>query len=419
MPSYLSAFMSHAHADNALTDPYADALSQRGVACYYDRANPQTGHSLSLALQSELERARALIVLVSPAMLNSFWVEQEIDMFFALMAEDRSRMLIPIKIAPCELPTRLRACWWLDATREPFSSIMEQLTHALEFAPSASHATSGGHVGGYSCVVDWRRGMGDYTTIVAALAAAQPGERILVRKGVYEGALTIDKPLELVGDGQPGDVEVRASGSNVIVFTASQGRIANLTLRQTGGGEGFCGVNIAAGRLELEDCDISSQSHACVAIHDSANPIVRRNRIHDGKSGGVYVYDQGQGLLEDNDIFANAFSGVSIKTGAAPTLRHNRIHDGKESGVYIYDQGQGLLEDNDIFANADAGVAITMDAAPTLRHNRIHKNGYEAIWVYEQGGGVFEGNDLRDNTRGPWDIDDDSKGNVTRSGNVE
>jgi hypothetical protein len=39
--------------------------------------------------------------------------------------------------------------------------------------------------------------------------------------------------------------------------------------------------------------------------------------------------------------------------------------------------------------------------------------------VYEQGGGVFEGNGLRDNTKGPWNIDQESEAKVRRSGNTE
>ena len=56
---------------------------------------------------------------------------------------------------------------------------------------------------------------------------------------------------------------------------------------------------------------------------------------------------------------------------------------------------------------------------PTLRRNVIKNNGHLAIWIYENGGGTFEDNDLRDNSRGPWDISEDSEANVKRSGNKE
>ncbi len=75
MSSYRYAFVSHAHADNDVCDPYAAAFGQRGVSLYYDRANPQVGHDLGAALDRELQRAGALIVMVTPAALASFWVQ--------------------------------------------------------------------------------------------------------------------------------------------------------------------------------------------------------------------------------------------------------------------------------------------------------------------------------------------------------
>ena len=108
-----------------------------------------------------------------------------------------------------------------------------------------------------------------------------------------------------------------------------------------------------------------------------------------------------------------------IRAGGNPTLRGNRIHDGKQSGVFVYENGQGLLEDNDIFANAYNGVTIMTGGNPTLRSNRVHKNGYSAIRIYENGSGVIEDNDLRDNMRGAWDVARECLSNVKRSGNIE
>ena len=193
-----------------------------------------------------------------------------------------------------------------------------------------------------------------------------------MRPGVYKEGLVIDKPLEIVGDGSLEEIIVEAEGADAVLFKTTMGRLVNLTLRQAGGGEWF-GVDIAQGRLELEACDISSESLACVAIHG----------------------------------------------GAAPSLKRNRIHDGKQSGVFVYENGQGILEENDIAGNARAGVTIKTGGNPTLRGNRINKNGYEAVWVYEGGVGTLEDNDLRENARGAWDIAADSEPNVHRARNQE
>jgi len=234
---------------------------------------------------------------------------------------------------------------------------------------------------------------GDHATLTAALAAAQAGTRILVRPGLYKEGVVIDKPVEIVGDGEQADVVIEASGENAILFQASMGRVANLTLRQTGGGDWFC-VNIAQGRLDLEGCDITSRSLACVAIHDDADPRLRRNRIYDGTQSGVFVYDNGRGTLEDNEIFANANAGVAIKGGANPTLRRNRIHDGKVSGVLVYENGQGTLEDNEIFANTNAGVAIKGGGNPTLRRNHIHDGRASGVFICADGQGTLEDNEI-------------------------
>ncbi|MBC6476157.1 MAG: hypothetical protein GDA48_27830 [Hormoscilla sp. GM102CHS1] len=44
-------------------------------------------------------------------------------------------------------------------------------------------------------------GRGDYKTIGQAIASVSPGTRILVRPGIYREGVTIDKPLEIIGDG--------------------------------------------------------------------------------------------------------------------------------------------------------------------------------------------------------------------------
>jgi parallel beta-helix repeat protein len=311
-------------------------------------------------------------------------------------------------------------------------------------------------------VVDALRG--EYSNLTEALKHSKPGDRILVRPPIYRERIVIDNPVEIIGDGELGDVVIEAAGQSTVLFQATMARIANLSLRQTGEGDRFC-IDIGQGRLDLEGCDLTSQGKACVAIHDGADPRLRRNRIHDGKWVGVMIYRNGQGTLEDNEIFAHALNGVQITSGGNPTLRRNRIHDGKGSGVVVAENGRGILEDNDIFANAHAGVAITSGGNPTARGNRIHdgkvagilvsaksngtledndifanagsgveiregsnptlrrnrisQNGYHAIWVHDGGEGVFEDNDLRGNTEGAWLISPECEDKVTRNRNQE
>jgi F-box protein 11 len=213
-------------------------------------------------------------------------------------------------------------------------------------------------------------GHGDYATVGAAVAAAKAGDRILVRPGSYTEALVVDKPLEIMGDGPLGGIELCARGAEVLVFKANIGLVANLTLRQTGGTGDWYAVNITQGRLDLEDCDISSQSLSCVAISNGADPRLRRNHIHDSGEAGVYVFDDGLGTLEENDITGNTNAGVMITTGGNPTLRGNRINRNRVAAVRVLAGGRGVLEGNDLTGNAGGAWDIADDCAPYLLRAR-------------------------------------------------
>jgi F-box protein 11 len=304
---------------------------------------------------------------------------------------------------------------------------------------------------------------GDFATVSEAIKAAKPGDRILVRPGLYQESLLVDKPLEIIGDGPAGDIEIRARSANVLTFQASIGRVANLTLCATG--EEPVGVSIMQGRLDLDGCDITSQGGSCVYIRDGADPRLRRNKIHDAGEHGVYVYDGGLGTLEDNEITDNAYPAVAIRTGGNPVLRRNQIHHNKETGIDAYDGGLGTFEDNEIAGNGIAGVSISAGGNPVLRRNQIHdnkqsgvlveesglgrledneitgngfygieirtggnptvrgnqinRNAYQAIWVHEHGKGLVEDNDLTGNGQGALHVDKDSQPNVTRARNKE
>lgn len=311
-------------------------------------------------------------------------------------------------------------------------------------------------------IVDPFPGRGDHTKIMDAVDAAEPGTRILIRPGLYKEALILEKVLELLGDGERDEIIVETSGVDTLLFNTEFGRVANLTLRQTGRGN-FSGAWIRQGRLELDDCDITSRSWACVAIESGADPRLRRNRIHHGERSGVFIYENSRGTLEDNDIFANgqagvqisqgsdptlwrnrihysrengvniqyskgtledndifanSFAGVKIEEYSDPTLRRNRIHNGKAEGVVITKNSKGTLEDNDIFTNALSGIEVKENAAPVVRGNRITNNLQIGLRVYSSGGGIFEKNDLRGN-RQPWAITASSQAKVTKSGNIE
>ena len=122
MSGYRATFLSHAHADNALCDRYAAALTARGIDAWYDRTNAQVGHLLGNEIQAELQRRSAFVLLLTQHALDSFWVDLETQTYLGLMAQDRTRLLLSVRIAPCVVPPMLNAFLWIDALALAFDA---------------------------------------------------------------------------------------------------------------------------------------------------------------------------------------------------------------------------------------------------------------------------------------------------------
>jgi nitrous oxidase accessory protein NosD len=426
-----AAFFSYAHADDE-----ADGALRRLHAALADEVSAQLGAGFPLFIDRDiawgdnwrqriddsLDNSTLLIPVITPRFFASAECRRELSRFF-----DRERMLergflvcpiLYIDAPPLTAPDG-------DELAVTLATRQYDDWRALRLAPPDAPAVrerlatlAGRIVELVQRAVEPRVlpvdpfGGGPYPTIDAAIAAAEPGSRVVLGPGVYEQSIVIDKPIELLGTGAA-DVLVAAWGARVLSFRAASGLIRNLTLRQTGGGDFHC-VDISQGRLEIEDCHIEGLGAPCVYIHEGADPVLRRNQIRGGMRAGVSIARQARGTLEDNDIGHHRWAAVQIAKGADPVLRRNRIHR-SGCGVLLYEDARGLLEDNDICDNERDGIEATEGARPLVRHNRILRNGRFGVFVKDGGGGTFERNQLTDNAGGAWGIYD---GDVVRRDNT-
>ena len=134
-------------------------------------------------------------------------------------------------------------------------------------------------------------GRGQHTAISEAIATASPGDRILIRPGIYREHLTVDKPLELIGDGKTEEIVVVGSTDDVVDFQTTIGRIANLTIRQDhkfkSVEDSYNAVDISQGRLILENCRISSTSGFVIVVRGGADPQYHSQQDFESRSTRV------------------------------------------------------------------------------------------------------------------------------------
>lgn len=256
-------------------------------------------------------------------------------------------------------------------------------------------------------------GSADFSSIGEALRNVAANARLIIRPGVYNESVVVDKNVEIVGDGQPENILVVGTDASCLQMRTEQAIVRGLTLRGNGArfGKAFFAVDVSRGSLVLENCDVVSDSLSCVAIHGvDSNPTVKNCRIHNGADSGIYFFDNARGRIEGSDIYRNANVGVAITNGANPTIKNCRIYEGGSGGVVAWQNGAaGLIEDCVIFNHRLANVGVSDYANPTFRRCEIYGSADAGVFVQQNGYGKFEECDVYAN--------DDAEVAVSTGGN--
>lgn len=241
-------------------------------------------------------------------------------------------------------------------------------------------------------------GRGDFASIGEAIKNVAAGNRLLIRPGVYRESVVINKNIEIIGDGAIEDVVIISENSSCMQMLTDKAIARGLTFQGRGAryGKAFFTVDIPRGELILENCDITSDSLSCIAVHGvEANPLIKNCRIRDSADSGVYFFDNARGQIIDSDICRNRNAAIAITNGANPTVKNCRIFEGNNGGVVVWQNGTaGLIEDCEIFNHRLANVGISQHASPTFRRCKIYGSRDAGVFVHQNGYGKIEECDI-------------------------
>ena len=263
-----------------------------------------------------------------------------------------------------------------------------------------------------------------YTTVSAAVAAAQPHDVVIVCPGTYQEQLTIAKPLTLRG--QPGAV------------LKPVGMVANTTSLTTGNAiaavivaDGVTGVTIEGLSVDGEDNGIAScPSPALVptpdlfgiffrnasgAVRDSAIRNLRLPSLPNCRGGtGVLVQSASGGrsvvTIEGNSIHAFQRNGITAnEAGTTVEIRRNVVTGlgptaVVQNGIQLAFGATGVIEENVVTQTVSASC-VSAAACPANANNVILGSGSSGIRVArnvlghgQTGVAVFgDGNRVQDN----------------------
>jgi PGF-pre-PGF domain-containing protein len=173
----------------------------------------------------------------------------------------------------------------------------------------------------------------DYPTIQEAVDAALPGDVVLVRSGVYEENVVVDRPLTLVGSGDP---VINGNGRDALTLTGANITVRGLTLTNGGDGVVVTGENATLKDLTVTGCrgdgialegaayasvigaDVRNAGRTGIRVNETTGTALLQCNVSESGADGIAVNSSGSFTLTGCTILGNAGAGLaldSVKNG--------------------------------------------------------------------------------------------------------
>lgn len=216
--------------------------------------------------------------------------------------------------------------------------------------------------------------------IAAAIAAATPGATVTIPAGVYRGALIIDRPVVLVGEGAIIDGDGQG---DVVQITAKdvtlRGFVIRHSARQVTGEP--AGIRVTADRATIEDNRVQDVLYGIV-LDESGGHTVRRNHVSsildfaaERRGHALYLWYSDQNLLSENTL-THAKDGIFLGFATHTTVERNHVTQVRY-GLHTMYAHNLVLRDN-IFRNNLAGGSLMYSRGLTVTNNEFSENRSEA-----------------------------------------
>lgn len=123
-------FISYSRVDGVFAEQLDQDLRRHGARTWRDVTRMKPGNPIGDTIKTELAKAHAFVVVLSPEALSSEWVTVEIRHALSLHASGELETIVPIWYRDCEIPDSLKAFNYVDAR--------ETALHATAFANIAT-----------------------------------------------------------------------------------------------------------------------------------------------------------------------------------------------------------------------------------------------------------------------------------------
>jgi parallel beta-helix repeat protein len=175
-----------------------------------------------------------------------------------------------------------------------------------------------------------------YDTIQKAVNAANPGDTIIVRPGIYSENVFLNKTLTLIGEDRNATIMDGNSSRNVIHILSPNVAIINFTVQNSGNNLDDSGILLfGAVNTTIRNNIIKNNNIGVHLRHGSNNTLIIDNLILNNTASGIRLADNNNFNYIIGNTLMNNTIGVEVHASSLNTFYHNNFIHNKVYQVQI------------------------------------------------------------------------------------
>jgi parallel beta-helix repeat protein len=239
----------------------------------------------------------------------------------------------------------------------------------------------------------------DYSSVQAAINAANPGDTILISPATYHESVTIEKDdLAIIGASRELTVLHGDPGQPVVTIKANDVLVANLTLKF-----GYNGIQLA----ECQNCTLKNNKilniyYYSIVLTDSIhNTIVCNNITREvgiiNTLAGIRLQSSFNNVIQNNSITeVSETYAIGLFSSNNNALLDNDMANDAE-GIYLFSSSGNIIEGNNAWNGRWGGIRLESSNDNSIRYNFLTQN-WAAIRLINSAQNRIYHNDFVNNT---------------------
>jgi len=227
-----------------------------------------------------------------------------------------------------------------------------------------------------------------YATVQEAVDAAQDGDTVLVRSGVYTApTIVIQKDICLTGEGPEATV-ISGTGAGDVVFASDCSlHVSRLTLGRSGTSNGDAALELNRVRdCTITDLVITGANHALYAI-SSGQLLIDNLYLHHNYYGCSLLFSDDVDISSCN-ISHNYRQGIYLQGSTDIRIHNVTLYQNIKESIYLRSASSNLVRDSLITASSH-GLYLHLSSSNTIDNNTVSGHQYGLYLSGSSGNHIF------------------------------